>query len=137
MSISELSMTLENLTRTCPQASDPRVRVVLNNLLPHARELFRTQSDSATAHFLRIGNSLARLRGAANAAVRLALMHDCCHHLILTGSTAASVRLGEFGLDLAKRSGRQVDVRRFLSFLGVASAELGDLAEDLNSTRVL
>ena len=131
MSISELSMTLEDLTRTCPQASDPRVRVVLASLLPHARELFRTQSDSATAYFLRIGSSLTRLRGAANSAIRLALLHDCCHHLCLTGSTSASVSLGEFGLELARRSGRQGDVRRFLSFLGVASAELGDRGRGL------
>ena len=126
MGVSELSMTLESLTRTCPQSSDPRIRLVLSSLVPHSRELLRTQSGSATPHFRSIGNSLIRLRGAANATLRLELLHDCCHHLYLTGRTGESIELAEYGLELAKRAGKPSDVRRFLSSLGIATAEIGD-----------
>ncbi len=126
MSVSELSTTLESLARTCPQSSDPRVRLVLSSLLPHSRELLRTQSRSATSYFRSIGNSLVRLRGVANAALRLNLLHDCCHHLYLTGKTGESIELAEYGLELAKRSGKPSEVRRFLSSLGIATAEIGD-----------
>lgn len=71
MSISELSMSLDRLTRISPLSSDPRIRVVLSSLVPHSLDLLRTQSGSATAQFRTIGNCLVRLRGSANAALRL------------------------------------------------------------------
>ena len=126
MSISELSMTLERLTRICPQSSDPRVREVLSSLQPHSRELLVSPSSNATVYFRRIGSSLIRLRGGGNAALRLGLLYDCCHHLYLMGCTIESIRLAECGLDLAKRAGNPSDLRRFMSIIGITSAEIGD-----------
>lgn len=119
-------MTLDRLTRTCPQSSDPRIRVVLNGLAAHSRNLHRTHSETATAHFRSIGNSLIRLRGSAHAALRLDLLIDCCHYLYLTGSALDSIRLAENGIELATRAGRSHYLRRFLSILGVACADIGD-----------
>ena len=126
MSISELSITLDRLTRTSPQSSDPRIRVVLNSLAVHSRNLIRVQSEGVTAHFRSIGISLLRLRGSANAALRLDLLIDCCYHLYLTGSSLDSIGLAEYGIILATRAERPFDVRRFLSILGVACADIGD-----------
>ena len=120
------SITLDQLTRTCPQSSDPRIRVVLNGLAVQSRNLFEcnlkvSQPTSEVSEAV-----LIRLRGSAHATLRLELLIDCCYHFYLTGSAQESIGLAEYGIDLARRAGRQFDLRRFLSILGVVCAESGD-----------
>lgn len=134
MSVSELSLTLEILSRTNPQSSDPRLRFVLNGLLPHCRELLRTQSSNATEQFRRIGESLIRIRGSTNAGIRLELLQDCCQHLYLSGSARDSITFAEHGVELATRSGRLLDLRRHLNLLAVAYAETGDRGRGVECT---
>ncbi len=126
MSISELALVLENLSRNSPQSADPRIREVLTGLLPHSRELLQRKSSGATEHFRSIGRCLVRLRGSANAGIRLALLHDSCRHLYLAGSAADAIALAEHGVALARRTERSNDLRRFLGMLGTVCGDIGD-----------
>lgn len=131
MGVSELTVTLEQLARSNAVSADPQVRVVLSSLVPHSRELLRTQCGSATSHFRALSRSLMRLSGVGNAELRLGLLYDCCHHFYLSGFPSESVGPAEHGVWLSKRTGRIADHRRFLNILGVVSAEIGDRGRGL------
>ncbi|MCL4687528.1 MAG: HD domain-containing protein [Burkholderiales bacterium] len=134
MSISELALNLDAASRSTPQSSDPRIRQLLSKLRPFSSELFNTPSGAATTHFRSIGRSLVRLRGSANASLRLDLLQECCHHLYLAGGADDLITFAEHGVELAKRAGKESDVRRFYAVLGIAYADIGDRGKGVEFT---
>ncbi len=120
---------LESLLRTTTNAAEPEFKIALGGLRSEIKDRLRTGSPSSIQFLVSSVQALSRLRGFANAEVRLNCLFDISFFLATQGySPDAAPAVNEM-VALAEGIGDARWARLAYMVRGIASMDVGDIAQ--------
>ncbi|MGH9425126.1 MAG: hypothetical protein ACRD2L_02305, partial [Terriglobia bacterium] len=122
---------LDDLLLAKKSASDPEVREALLRLSSELKRRMERASSGSDDFFVSSLRALSRIKGSAQADLRLTCLCDCANYFYLRGNHRASVEACHMLRGLAGQVGSKPWMRRSESLLGVAYADIGSVAEAL------
>lgn len=116
---------LETLGKLAAHTDAPEARLALSRVALEVNS--RLQGSSASAEFMQsVIQTLKKLRGVANADIRINCLLDAAHYFYLTGQAFSAVEPAAIAVDLAAEVANKPLYRKALTFLGVLYADSGN-----------
>src|SRR2546421_11015158 len=121
--------SLENLLSRNKAAGDPEIKVALGRLRAEINERVKTGNPGSLDFLCSSARVLSRVRGIANASVRLECLSDIGLFLLLQGYSALALPAVTALETLSQRTHSRLWARRAAMYAGVLNGDLGNVAQ--------
>jgi putative two-component system response regulator len=118
---------LETLGELVGHAESPEARLALSRVALEVNS--KLQGSSGSAEFMQsVIQTLKKIRGTANADIRINCLLDTAHYFYLTGQAFSALEPAAIAVELAAEAANSPLYRKALTFLGVLYADSGNFS---------
>src|SRR5688572_11218466 len=115
------------------QASHPDVRLALVRLAGESKEKLAVSAPESADFFDLLRQSLGRLKGSANADLRIGCLLDCASFFYVSGDIIKGVVAARDGITLGRAVRNDVLTSKAYSYLGYLLADSGAVAQGIEA----
>lgn len=109
--------------------SDPQLEQILLALVAEAADRLKNASLADTEYFQKLVDGINGMTGTKGSGTRIACLLHACQFFFITGQAFTAIQPAHAAIELARLSGNEPLLRKGLTFLGIVTADTGNVSQ--------